>query len=123
MAATYSTTTANTTTTLFNSPTLDSVGLVVGLVIFYVMVSTCAIVSNITILIAIGRRLVPRNTVNVFFSRYFFEFWFKILGIYKIIRKILKNPLLIMCILYLVISRVLINPDPQNVPSIPLCKQ
>ena len=69
MAATYATTTANTTTTLFNSPTLDSVGLVVGLVIFYVMVSTCAIVSNITILIAIGRRLVPRNTVNVFFSR------------------------------------------------------
>lgn len=58
----------NTTTLGYTKPLLDSIGLVAGLVIFYVVVAGCAISSNITILIAIVRRLVPRNTVNVFFS-------------------------------------------------------
>ena len=58
----------NNTTTTYEKPSLDSIGIVGGLVTFYVLVDTCAIASNITILIAIVRRLVPRNTVNVFFS-------------------------------------------------------
>ena len=60
--------TNNTTLPEYTKPSLDSIGLVAGLVIFYVVVAACAISSNVTILIAIVRRLVPRNTVNVFFS-------------------------------------------------------
>ena len=55
-------------TTNYGKPSLDSIGIVGGLVTFYVLVATCALASNITILIVIVRRLVPRNTVNVFFS-------------------------------------------------------
>jgi len=54
---------------VYDKPSLvDSLGLVGGLVSFYVLVEVCAVVSNVTILIAIVRRLVPRNTVNMFFS-------------------------------------------------------
>lgn len=58
----------NSSSIFYDKPSLDSLGLVGGLVSFYVLVEVCAIVSNATILIAIIRRLVPRTTVNMFFS-------------------------------------------------------
>lgn len=58
----------NNTTLLYGKPVLHSLGIVAGLVIFYLLVALCALASNITILIAIIRRLVPHTTVNVFFS-------------------------------------------------------
>ena len=61
-------TTANVTTTLFNSPAIDSLSSAIGLMLFYVLVSICAIMSNITILVSIARHLVPQNTVNKFFA-------------------------------------------------------
>lgn len=69
MALSMPTTVAvNNTFMSYNKPSLGSTGLVGVLVTFYIIVAICAIGSNATILIAIIRRLVPRNTVNVFFS-------------------------------------------------------
>jgi len=68
IAVIMTTTSGNNETALYGKPSMDSVGLVIGLTIFYVLIAICAIASNITVLIAIARRLVPRNTVNVFFS-------------------------------------------------------
>ncbi|XP_004206621.1 cholecystokinin receptor type A isoform X1 [Hydra vulgaris] len=49
-----------------NSPKLT--GLTIGLVFFYSSVSFTAIVSNVLILTAVFRQVVPRNTVNIFLS-------------------------------------------------------
>ena len=49
-----------------DSPKLT--GLTIGLVFFYSTVAFTAIVSNILILMAVFRQVVPRNTVNIFLS-------------------------------------------------------
>jgi len=58
----------NTSTLQYTRPALGSTGLTIGLVIFYTLVAFTAITSNIFIVLAICRKLVPRNTVNIFLS-------------------------------------------------------
>ena len=60
--------TSNRTMLEYGRPTRDSLGLTVGLVIFYSAVLLTALTSNIFILLAVFRGFVPLNTVNTFLS-------------------------------------------------------
>ena len=58
----------NKTLMQYGLPSRDSIALTIGLVSFYSAVFVTAFTSNTFILIAVFRRLVPRNTVNTFLA-------------------------------------------------------